>query len=117
MKLKIRKKPRKFEVGLHKKITLKDMGYINLSNDEQVTFITKDKKKYDVAKKNWGFYATPSINHRLKKEGFKTALVKNKFNRYFIMLVDFKKLSEFKNYCKKEKRVVIKWLTNGFKKS
>ena len=41
MKLKIRKKPRKFDVGLHKKITLKDMGYIALNNDEQVTFITR----------------------------------------------------------------------------
>ena len=56
MKLKIRKKPRKFDVGLHKKITLKDMGYIALNNDEQVTFITKDKR-YDVARKNWVFYA------------------------------------------------------------
>jgi hypothetical protein len=44
---------------------------------------TDDGKEYDVAKKDWGFYATPSMNGRLKKFGFKTAIVK-KFTWYVL---------------------------------
>ena len=114
MKFKLKKTPRKFEVGLFKKIFLKDVGNISLNDNELISFITKDKKKYDIVKKDWGFYATPSTNYRLKKEGFRTAIVKNKFNRYFVMLVEKNKYLKFKSYCKLEKQTVIKWLDNGF---
>ena len=114
MRFKIKKRPRQFKVGMYSKITLKDMGDIFLSDNEQVTFVTKNKNRYDVCKNNWGFYATPSINSRLKKEGFKTAIVKNKLNRYFLMIVEKKKFLAFKKYCKKEKQTIVKWLHNGF---
>ena len=42
-----------------------------LRNNEQLTF-RNGKSEYDVAKKNWGYYATPSINNRLKKFKFRT---------------------------------------------
>ena len=58
--------PRKFKVGIKKEITIKDCGTIELQNDEQVTFLTGKSAEYDVARKSWGFYATPSINGRLK---------------------------------------------------
>ena len=64
--------PRPFVVGIKKKLTIKDMGTVYLAPNEQLTFITENKNRYDVGRKNWGFYATPSINSRLKKEGFKT---------------------------------------------
>ena len=60
MKLKINKKSRKFKVGI-KKTILKDMGKVYLNNNEQLTFINK-KSEFDFVKKNWGYYATPSIN-------------------------------------------------------
>ena len=110
-----KKAVRKFNVGIKKNITIKDVGEINLLSNEQVTFITRDKKKYDFCRKDWGFYATPSINYRLKKEGFKTALVKNRQNRLYIMIVDKKFISKFKKYCKVEKQTVLFWLDKYIK--
>ena len=52
-----------------------------------ISFCTDDGSEYDVVAKEWGFYATPSINARLIDQGFKTALVKNTKNRFYIMLV------------------------------
>ena len=43
------------------------MGTVYLAPNEQLTFVTENKNRYDVARKYWGFYATPSINSRLKK--------------------------------------------------
>ena len=36
--------------------------------------------------KNWGFYISQSINSRVKA-GFKIALVKNIYNRFYLMAV------------------------------
>ena len=62
MRLKIKKKPRKFTVGINKKIKISDLGKINLKPDEQISFITESLSAHDVTRKNWGFYATQSIN-------------------------------------------------------
>ena len=103
------KNPRKFSPG--NDITIKDYGTIKLESDEQVTFLTEENNEYDVCKKDCGFYATPSINGRLKDFGFKTALTKNTITgKIYIMLVENKKNKEFENYLKKEKMVVVKWL-------
>ena len=65
----IKKKLRKFKPSKYSDIVLKDCGKIILNDNEQVTFSDKYNKKndYDVTKKDWGYYATPSINGRLKK--------------------------------------------------
>ena len=107
----IEKKPaREFEVGFEKKITIKDCGSILLKDNEQITFLTNEGKEYDVAMKDWGFYATPSVNSRLKNHGFKTALVKNSKGQWFIMLVDKDKIGCFHDYLDEEKNVVVEWL-------
>ena len=54
-----------------------DCGRIALAPDEQVTFTTEAGGEYDVTRKSWGFYATPSINGRLKTFGLRAALVRN----------------------------------------
>ena len=77
MKFNEENPPREFKVGLDNQIVIKDCGTIHMKPDEQITFVTDDGKEYDVARKDWGFYATPSMNGRLKNFGFKTALVKN----------------------------------------
>ena len=110
MKIKNNNPPRKFSVGIKKKITISDCGNINLKNNEQISFITDDKKEYDVVRKEWGFYATPSINGRLKKQGFKTALVKNSHGLFYVMLVEKEKIELFKKYLLDEKNSLIKWL-------
>ena len=83
MKIKIKKKPRIFNVNVgNTKIQLKDTAKIMLNKNEQVTFKYLNSE-YDVAKKDWGYYATPSINGRLKKFGFRTYLIKNKRDKLF----------------------------------
>ena len=110
MNLNLKKKPRIFSVGLNNEILIKDLGSIKLEANEQLTFISETGSKYDFAKKSWGYYATQSINSRLLNEGFKTALVLNKLNRIFIMVVEKKFMKKFIEYCESEDQKVLIWL-------
>ncbi len=112
MKIKLNKKVRKFVVGI-KKTILKDLGKIYLNSNEQLTFIKK-KSEFDIVKKNWGYYATPSINKRLKRFNFRTFITKNSFNFIFVMIVHKEKMKEFKKYLKNDKIKIIKEITNGY---
>ena len=86
------------------------MGSIFLKNDDLVTF--KDgKKELDIAKKNWGYYGTPTLNKRLKNFGYMAALTRHKvFDTYGILIVDIKKKKTFLKYLKKEDMQLICWL-------
>ena len=101
---------RKFTVGTEDKVTIDHAANVYLNDNEQITLVNENGAEYDVTKKNWGYYATPSVNSRLKNQGFKTALVKNSLGQIYIMIVCQKKLSEFSKYLKEEKNVVIEWL-------
>ena len=108
MKIKKNKKIRKFSIN--NKINLKDVGKIYLKTNEQVTFIHSKKQEYDLCKKDWGFYATPSINSRLKNNNFITLIIQSKkFRKFYIHIVDKKKINEHKKYLKNEKLKIIKW--------
>ena len=110
MRIVRNKKPRKFNPS--KNITIKDCAKIYLKSNEQVTFLTKTKQEYDVCKKDWGYYATPSVNGRLKSFDFKTSIVKNiKTNKIYIFLLEKGKERKFFNYLKNENCRVIKWLS------
>ena len=110
MKTKFNKTPRKFMVGKHGAIELSDMGSINLAPNQQLTFLTDRNREYDVVRKSWGFYATPSINVRLKKFGFKTALVRNTKGQIYVMLVEEDKMEDFFSYLEKDENYLIEWL-------
>ena len=110
MKTKFIKSPRKYAVGLKNQVTLLDCGQIYLKPDEQITFVTPHGKKYDFTAKSWGFYVTQSMNVRLKKEGFKVALVKNSLGRFYVMAVDAKKVKDFKKYLRSDKNELVQWL-------
>ncbi len=110
MNLKLKDIPRKYRCGLQNQIEVSDYGEIFPEPNEQLAFVTKSGKKYDIAAKSWGFYATPSVNSRLTKEGFKTAIVKNSQDRYYIMIVEEDKMNEFHAYLDEEKQEVIEWL-------
>lgn len=110
MKLFLKSEPRKFLVGANEDIVISDCGSVALEADEQITFTTDCGGEYDVARKEWGYYATPSINGRLPGFGYKTALVLNKFKRYYVMIVEEAKLKEFQDYCKSESMIVVEWL-------
>lgn len=110
MKLHIFDVPRVFSVGSSADIDIKDCGKIFLDSDEQVTFVSSGGQGYDVVKKSWGYYATPSVNSRLKNEGFKTAIVKNSKNQVYVMLIELNKIDEFITYCEKESQAIEFWL-------
>lgn len=110
MDVKLTMPPREFKVGAKKKITLKDCAHIKLSDDEQVTFTTDLKTEYDVVRKSWGYYATPSLNGRLKNFGLRAVLVKGMEEKYFVLLVDKGKEKDFKEYVHEESLVIVCWL-------
>ena len=120
MKINLNEPPRKFQVGSDYKITIKDCGSITLDPDEQITFTAKDGKEYDVVKKEWGYYATPSVNGRLKKFGYKTALVKNIEGMIYVMIVDKEKIDLFQEYINNSNQKILDWLdekqTKGLEK-
>jgi len=105
---------RNFKVGKpENKIVMKDCGKIVLEQDEQVTFTDSSGLEYDIARKDWGFYATPSLNGRLKSFGLNGVLIKNKDSgRFFVLLVEEGKEDLFNNYCKKENLIVVTWLNS-----
>ena len=109
--MKIKKQRRKFKTGTNKNIVnITHVADIKLNNDELINF-KFGKSNYDFVKKNWGFYATASIDKRLKNEGFKTAIVKNIFLNKHIMVVHKSKIGKFKKYCKDHKQIIVKWLS------
>jgi phage terminase large subunit-like protein len=110
MKIRAKNPPRVFNVGKNSEIKISDCGEVELNPDEQVTFLTSSGKHYDVVAKSWGFYATSSVNARLKKEGFKAALVKNTQGRYYVMIVEKEKIGNFEAYLRMEQNKVEKWL-------
>jgi hypothetical protein len=110
MDFKPKKPPRTFQVGVDGDITIRDMAEIYLAPNEQITFLTEEGATYDVARKDWGFYATPSVNGRLKNEGFKTALVRNEKGRVYVMLVEARRRDLFDRYCLTEMQTVLTWL-------
>jgi hypothetical protein len=102
--------PRVFEVGHDEKIRMKDCGRVALEPDEQVTFVTPAGGEYDVARKAWGFYATPSLNGRLPCFGLRGVLVRNRLDQYFVLLVERGQEPAFDRYVASERLAVVSWL-------
>ena len=102
--------PREFEAGFEKKVRIKDCGAISLEPDEQVTFHTPSGGEYDLARKSWGFYATPSMNGRLARFGLRSVLTRNRNGQFFVLLVEKGKEADFQAYADGEPLQVICWL-------
>ncbi len=83
---------------------------MHLQPNEQLTFVTEQGAEYDLARKDWGFYATPSLNSRLLNFGLRGVLVKNCLGRYFLMLVERGKEALFDDYLKVEVLELICWM-------
>ena len=109
--MKIKRKNRKFKTGITD-IVITHVADLKLKNDELITFKVNNKTEYDVTRKNWGFYSTPSINKRLLKYGFVSAITHNPYyGTYFMMIVEKNKKKEFIKYLKSQNMVLIAWLT------
>ena len=109
--MKVIKKNRKFKVGITQ-TTIKHVADLKLKNDELLTIKVSKNKEYDVTRKSWGFYSTPSINKRLLRYGFESAITYNpNFGTYFMQIVEKNKKREFKKYLKSQGMILITWLT------
>jgi hypothetical protein len=111
MKFEPQSPPRTFTVGNAVKFEMRDCGSLHLAPDEQVTFKTEAGAEYDVARKDWGFYATPSLNGRLEQFGLRGVLIRNTLTgRYFVLLVERAREPAFEDYLQQESCVVVCWL-------
>ncbi len=86
------------------------MAQIDLEPNEQVTFISKGGVEYDVVKREWGFYATPSMNARLLRFNLRSVLVKTIGDKFFVALVEKGKEELFESSLEKEKSKIVTWL-------
>jgi hypothetical protein len=103
--------PRCFEVGNSVRFMMSDCGSLALEPNEQVTLTTSAGGEYDVARKDWGFYATPSLNGRLLDFGLRAVLIRNSLTgRYFVLLVERGQEGAFDAYVRQESLEVIAWL-------
>ncbi len=90
--------------------TFKRKAFINLSNNEQVTFFFK-KSQLDFVSKNFGAYVTPSFFSRCKKFELYPALIKKKKNKIInLVLVKKDKISSFYKFLKNNKFSLIMWI-------
>jgi hypothetical protein len=110
MKLVALDPPRRFRVGTHGDVELRDCGRVVLDADEQLTLATESGAEYDVARKEWGFYATPSLNGRLAAFGLRGVLVRSGEGRYFVLLVEREHEAAFERYRTREDLAIIAWL-------
>ena len=102
--------PRTYQVGWGEPVTISDCGTVHLEPDEQLTFVTPDGGEYDLTRKSWGFYATPSLNARLSGFGLRAVLVRNRIDRYFVLLLENGHEEAFHQYLDGEGLDVVLWL-------
>lgn len=105
--------PREFRVGKNSEICIKDSASITLGENEQVTF-TNEGKEFDVCKKKWGFYATPSTNRRLKSYGYLTCICVNESGSIYVLVVDENYQEDFFLYLTAQNMKILSWLDDDY---
>ncbi len=105
--------PRTFRPAGPRTVVLKDCARIVLEPDEQVTFHALSGAQYDVVRKDWGYYATPSLNGRLPQLGLRPVLVSSAQGKYYIMLVEPDRKEDFERYLEAQCLRVVTWLDDG----
>lgn len=111
MKFERKDPPREFAVS--PEITLKDCGRVELAPDEQVTFAA-DGTEYDFCRKDWGYYASPSLNSRMGRLGLRPALVKSvKYGTFFLMAVVKERQADFLAYLSHTSQRLVHWLDDA----
>ena len=111
MRFEPKQPPRRFEVGNDVKFEMADCGRMHLAADEQITLTTEAGGEYDVARKGWGFYATPSLNGRLGRFGLRGVLIRNTLTgRYFVLLVERGQEDAFDGYIRQESLEIVAWM-------
>ena len=105
--------PRCLQVGRGAPVEMRDCGRVELQPDEQVTLVTESGAEYDIARKSWGFYATPSVNGRLQRFGLRAVLVRALDGKVYVFLVERGKEAEFEEYLAVEQHGILHWLDSN----
>lgn len=90
----------------------KYVAEITLAPNEQVTFRAPTGAEYDVAAKDWGLYATPSLGERLPRFGLRAALVRSGEGLH-LMLVEFGRETDFESDMAASGIRIHAWLDDG----
>jgi hypothetical protein len=107
MRVERREPPREFQVG---QITLRHCADVELEPDEQITLVSSSGTEYDIVRKSWGYYATPSMNRRLAAHGLRAALAAGLDGRIALLLVERGCEHEFELYLAEQQMRVVAWL-------
>jgi hypothetical protein len=99
--------PREFSAG---GVTLHHSANVELSADEQITLVSASGSEYDIVRKSWGYYATPSMNRRLAANGLRAALTVGADGRVALLLVERGRRADFEGYLAGERMRVLAWL-------
>ena len=92
-------------------IDLRHSADITLEHDEQVTFVTPSGTQFDVCRKDWGYYGTPSLNQRLPDHGLRAVLVRgNQSGKMDVLLVERGKEDAFYAYVEWDGMTIVSWL-------
>jgi hypothetical protein len=102
--------PRRFDADGTGRFTLTEAGRFELAPDEQVTFVAPSGSEYDVVRKPWGYYATPSLNSRLPAKGLRPVLARNGAGRFFVCLVEPAAERQFTDYLAQSGMQALGWL-------
>lgn len=113
MKLVEKCPPRTFSVGHTGTTKISDCGQIQLESNELVTLLTTTGREYDLVRKDWGFYATPSLNGRLVDNELRAVLVKNMFGKFYLLLVERGSESAFEQYLDADRLSVVTWMDSN----
>ncbi len=102
--------PRRFDADGTGRFVIADAGSIELAADEQITFTASSGSEYEVVRKDWGYYATPSLNSRLPAKGLRPVLTCNNGGRFFVCLVEGGAEPQFADYMQRAGMKALVWL-------
>ena len=94
--------PREFRGGKVWPIPMRDVGRIELSPSELITFTGPDQAEFDISRTTFGYYATPSVNQRLKSFGWRTAVARNPQGHLYVLLVHETLEHEYLDYLEQQ---------------
>lgn len=107
MRVELLQPPREFGVG---DVVIRHAANVELEPDEQITLTTASGTEFDVVRKSWGYYATPTLNRRLVAHGLRAALVATADDRVALLMVERGHEDDFDAYVAGQEMRVLVWL-------
>ena len=99
--------PRRFRVG---DLEISDHGKIYLGPWEMISIFPDQDHECNVTATDWGLYLAPSLNGRLRENGFRAALVRNPQGKLFLNAVLLDRMDQFHAYLKDQGSALVAWL-------